>query len=217
MKAFHGIPELKEHYLGRIAYHMEMDHLAQGCTWEANGKIKGCAIGCTFENYRHQDMQDEWDVPIVLAKLEDRIFEGLPIEKAKMWPMRFTSALKVGKDYSLVWPKFALWFLNRLKKYSNAPDFLSAIDKTIKIYYRWVSGENITSKDFRAYAADVAVYASAYAAVYAAVYAAAYAADAAAYAAVYAAYAADAADAAACFIGWEILADKLIEIIEEVN
>ncbi|TVL96202.1 MAG: hypothetical protein CV087_23860 [Candidatus Brocadia sp. WS118] len=156
MKAFYGIPELKEHYLARIEYHRQMDHLIQGVGWQSNGVTKGCAIGCTFENYRHQDMVDEWDVPLTLAKLEDCIFEGLPKEVAMEWPFRFTNALKPGVDYSMAWPKFAVKMLERQKRYAKGFDSVcKAIDQTLEIYKRWISGEDITTNEFR-YAAESA-------------------------------------------------------------
>lgn len=134
MRAFHNNPGIKKFYIDRIKRHMKMDNLIQGTGWK-NGK--GCAIGCQFENYDHRKMVEEWDVPLVLAKLEDRIFEELSTNDAMEWPLRFTKSLKVGVDYSMVWPKFAVCLLERVKNYSKDKRVLEAINKVLFLYYDW--------------------------------------------------------------------------------
>lgn len=108
MQAFFNKPELKQKYLDRVIAHREADNLVQGTGW-SNGK--GCAIGCTFEDYNHSKMRTEWDVPEALAYLEDRIFEGLPNDKAQVWPERFIKAIRVGSDHSKTHLKFLAWLL----------------------------------------------------------------------------------------------------------
>src|SRR5581483_10253294 len=106
--AFHGEPGIKEHYLARVLLHRQADELIQGTGWE-NGK--GCAVGCTLEEYNHRRYPDELGIPLELAYLEDSIFEGLPRKDAMLWPERFLDAPKVGADLSDVWPQFAVWLL----------------------------------------------------------------------------------------------------------
>ncbi len=125
------------------------------------------------------------------------------------------SAFTVGKDYSTVWPRFALWLMTdekhgvlRLAKDQRTKD---AINGVAVLYSRWI--ETGTKPDVeewrkaRSAAADDAAYA-------------AYAAAAAAAAAAYAAYAAaaDAAAAAAAAAArksqWIAMGKKLIELLK---
>ena len=50
-------------------------------------------------------------IPRILARLEDRIFEGLPNDKAKTFPIEFLSAIPVGVDLSNVWRQLMSWIL----------------------------------------------------------------------------------------------------------
>ncbi len=108
MKAFHNDPAIKQMYLDRIAAHRSADELIKGTGWEDG---KGCAIGCTFHSYSHEAMEREWDVPQMLAHLEDAIFEGLPNGDSQAWPEQFTNAIPVGSDQSTTGWKFLHWLL----------------------------------------------------------------------------------------------------------
>jgi hypothetical protein len=72
MLSFHGKQEIKDKYLNRVIKHRELDNIIQGIGWE-NGK--GCAVGCTLENYNHSRYPMELGLPEWLARLEDKIFE----------------------------------------------------------------------------------------------------------------------------------------------
>ena len=108
MKAFYGITELKEHYLGRLKWHMDMDHLVRGVGWESNGKIKGCAVGCSLEKYNHDAFEMEWGIPKWLGKMDDVLFERMTSEKSKSWPYEFAEAITVGGDYTKI---FRPWLI----------------------------------------------------------------------------------------------------------
>jgi hypothetical protein len=229
MKTFHNKPELKEMMLEEVLKHQKADEIIQG-SYETNGKY--CAVGCSIESlntrlgkhYSHGDhsvYETELGIPKIIARLEDRIFEGLERKKAKMFPLRFIQAVPVGVDLSLVWPKFAIWLLGDEKdgviKYVETDEQKKIIIDIVELYKRVIAGESIESlkKEFAAtttaaaaaaataataaYAAAAATYATAtYDAADAATTAAAAAAAAAATATATAdaAYAADAADAA---------------------
>ncbi len=196
--AFHGQQEIKDKYLARVRWHREQDNLIQGTGWE-NGK--GCAVGCTLESYSHARYPIEMGIPEWLARVEDTIFEGLPKEKAMLWPERFLSAIKPGADLEKVKGPFLIFVLQSTLAtfdHEKFPDVKAAIDSVISLW--GLPEEQRTSA-----AADAAD-------------AAADAADAAAYAADAAADAADAADAAAYAAAraaaYEKFADKLIELLE---
>ena len=215
--------EFKAKLVAEIIKHREQDKIIQGIYWDEN-RQKGCAVGCAIHSLniieggnlstsKHSVYPDRFGIPIVLARLEDRIFEGLSVEDSKTWPENFMSAVPEETDLSLVWAKFAVWLLNDVKQYSKKPE---VIEKVADLYLELVEGRTVSSDQWlearktantantadATYADDAAAYAAyaAYAddAVYAA-YAtnaadAAYAADdAAAYATYAAAYADDAA------------------------
>jgi len=93
MKTFHGDKKIKAKYLKRLKAHAKADEIIQGTGWK-NGK--GCAVGCTLENYEHKQYEVELGIPEWLAYLEDKIFEGLQKEDAMKFPVQFLSAVPVG-------------------------------------------------------------------------------------------------------------------------
>ena len=214
LKAFHGDEKIKEKYIARVKAHAAADEIIKGEYWE-NGK--GCAVGCTVHSDKHSAYETELGIPFVLARLEDRIFEGMSNEKAKAFPLKFLESIEVGADLSLVWPKFAVWLLEDVSKYITTPK--PAFDAVVDGYKRIINGESISLEEWlrlkaeaweerktaasasaasaSAYAAASAASASAYASAASAAYDA-YDASAIAYAAAYgAAAAADAASASA--------------------
>jgi hypothetical protein len=216
--AFHGDPKIKRKYLSRIRAHRKADDIISGQYWEMHGeRMKGCAVGCTLHSSNHAAYETELGIPRVLARLEDRLFEGLwstgNRDAAKAWPQQFLSAAKPGADLSMVWPRFAHWLLvdetHGVLRHAKREKSKESIRRVAALYARWIVGDKPTHNEWAA-----AAYAAAAAAAYAAAYAAAADAAAAAYAA--AAAAADAADAAADARSkhYTVMADKLIELIK---
>lgn len=111
MLSFHNDQEIKEKYLNRVIKHRELDNLIQGTGWE-NGK--GCAVGCTLENYDHSRYPIELGLPEWLARLEDRIFEGLPRKEAILWPERFLESIPVGINLEKIKHMLAIKRLDNL-------------------------------------------------------------------------------------------------------
>ena len=93
METFHGDKKIKAKYLKRLKAHAKADEIIQGTGWKDE---KGCAVGCTLENYEHKQYEVELGIPEWLAYLEDRIFEGLQKEDAMKFPVQFLSAVPVG-------------------------------------------------------------------------------------------------------------------------
>ena len=108
MKAYHGKESLKQEVLAELQAHYEADNFIQGDYWD--GK-KGCAVGCLLKSEDHIEYEKRFGIPIHLARLEDCIFEGLPIADSKRWPLRFMDSFEVGKDYSSVVWDFLRWLL----------------------------------------------------------------------------------------------------------
>ena len=208
--AYHGDKKIKAKYLGRVRAHRKADQLIQGYGYWEDGR--GCAVGCTIHSGNHADYETEMGIPLVLARLEDGIFERLPKELARQWPERFLSAIKPGADLSLVWAKFAAWMLLDEKdgviRFAKHEQTIASIKCVGALYQRWAAGDKPATTEWESarYLTGAARAAAAYAAS-----AAAYA-DAAADAA--AAYAADAATAAARPNHYQKMADKLIELLK---
>ena len=123
MLSFNNDPKLKARLLKEIGKHEKADAIIQGTYSQGTGKDwKGCAVGCALKSMNtilgrekptneHARYETELGIPRILARLEDRFFEALPIDEAKKWPRQFITAVPVGKDLSLVWPKFIVWVL----------------------------------------------------------------------------------------------------------
>lgn len=95
--SFHGKQENKDAVLADIAKHEEMDAYIKGVYWDEIQQ-KGCAIGCLIKSGNHADYEEKFGIPKWLARLEDRIFEGLDIKESKKWPRRFMEAMPIGMD-----------------------------------------------------------------------------------------------------------------------
>jgi hypothetical protein len=108
MLSYHSDFSIKTKYLARVAVHAAADEIIKGKYWEAG---KGCAVGCTIHGDVHEDYERELGIPLMLAWLEDVIFEGLPNRLAKTWPERFLSSISPEKDLSRVGWQFLHWLL----------------------------------------------------------------------------------------------------------
>ena len=83
--------------------------------------------GLDLAHSDHAALAAQVGVPEVLEHLQDRIFEGLPIELAREWPLRFARAIPDGADLSGVWPKFAVAILRNLPPTPDYPDVTAAV------------------------------------------------------------------------------------------
>lgn len=121
----------KATFLAELAEHAAQDRIVQGYYWE-NGR--GCAVGCSLHSvqqrlglhsisYRDHGLFEKYlGIPRILACLEDRIFEGLPADQARLWPQRFAEAVRPGADLSGVWNRFAPWLLREIALPATKPE-----------------------------------------------------------------------------------------------
>lgn len=109
--AFHGKREIKDKYLARVRAHKKADQLVQGVYWERG---KGCGVGCTIHSDNHAKYERLLGIPEQLARMEDSIFERLPLEEAVKWPVQFLAAIRVGADLTEVPAQMGYWLLQCL-------------------------------------------------------------------------------------------------------
>jgi hypothetical protein len=182
MIAFHGKEEIKKFYLNRVQEHIDLDEIVKGVYFEDGepGKRKMCGVGCTIHSSDHLNYETELGIPQILAKLEDSIFEKLPNEVAKTWPLRFLESINVGADLSKVWAKFMIFILTDISQCNLKHTQCKIV---ADCFQKELDGEKIDWAQIKnaaaAAAADAADYADAAADAYAAYAADAYAAAAA--------------------------------------
>lgn len=124
MKAYSGTIKKKD-FIKEIKWHQEQDKIVQGTYGnEVDGtSFRACAVGCSihsinrlkgteYDTSTHKLYETELGIPEWLARLEDTIFEGLPAELAKQWPLRFSRAIKVGVDLEPVKWQFTAFVLS---------------------------------------------------------------------------------------------------------
>ena len=137
MQAFHNDPAVKAKYQSRLAAHRAAEELVQGTGFDGG---KGCAVGCTLNNYDHARYPIELGLPEWLARLEDRIFEGLPQGKAEQFAEDFLAAIPVGADVSAVRGQLAILRhtrdLRRLES-NNAP-YAAEVRAAIEGVISWI-------------------------------------------------------------------------------
>lgn len=128
MIAFHNDPKIKEKYLARVKAHALADEIIKGKYWKDG---KGCAVGCTIHDSDHSKYESELGIPEWLARLEDRIFEGLPNERAKMWPEEFLNVIRPGIDLNKIKIPFLIFIVESVREkfdHKKYPKQLSAIE-----------------------------------------------------------------------------------------
>lgn len=168
MLSFHNDPKIKKKYLARVLAHQKADEIFKR-VYVDNEKRKYCAVGCTIHSSFHKKYENELGIPMILARLEDRIFENLPDDRAKIWPYEFLNCIHIGVDLSNIWPKFACWLLTDKKhgviQYANTKKQKEII-RLISDYYK--NPEKITKEQWNTAAATAYVTYAAAASVYAA-------------------------------------------------
>ena len=211
LQAYLNDESLKEKTIASMQVDIKAEALVKGHYW--NGQ-NGCFVGCVIRGDSHADFELKLGIPRIIARLADRIFEGLPYDDAKKFSVDFLQAIKPGADLSTVWPKFAVFILIDKEygviKFAKKNKTKKTIQDIADLYQRIINGEKIDANTWLEARRNAA---AAYAADAAAAYADAAAAAAAAYAA-----AADAAAAAAAYARsrhYVSLATALIKFLGE--
>lgn len=167
MRAFNNDPKIKEFYVNRVKAHAEADEIVQGKYWE-NGR--GCAVGCTIEGSDHAKYETELGVPQILARLQDRIFEGLELSEAKQFPLQFLDAIEVGADLELVFYRFMHRVLSDKDKgtINYAGKNKQVVQDVIDLLFKKTQNLEVTQKEWEKARTSVAFASSASSASYSA-------------------------------------------------
>ncbi len=149
MQTFHNDPSIKQKYIERLELHRAHDEIVKGIYWE-NGK--GCAVGCTIHGSDYAAYERELGIPRVIARLEDRIFEGLPNQIAKDFPLRFLNSVPVGVDLSIAFYQFMHWLLvdkeDGVINFVKNSKLIDSIKKVSELFEKKLAGENVTEKEW---------------------------------------------------------------------
>jgi hypothetical protein len=198
----------KAAFIAALEDHYKQDRIIQGAYWRDG---RGCAVGCGVHSVLglrgsrarvtgdHAMLAAALAWPEWLVRLQDGVFEGLPADAAREWPLRLARAVPEGADLS---PALGM-FLSRSLREVALPVAGASAGVVERVAAAWETGWR---KDSPA-AAEAAAAAAAEAAGAAeeaawAAWAAARAAEAAAAAAAEAAGAAAAAAEEAAWAAW---------------
>ena len=147
LKAFHGKQSIKDEYINRLKAHYKEDQIVKGQYWQDG---KGCAVGCTIHGDDHKAYERELGIPMVLARLEDSIFEGLFNEEAKEFPLDFLSAINVGADLSPVADKFLHWLLiDKIHGVIQYVEDKKIVQSVADLYKKKIDGEYIQLDEWK--------------------------------------------------------------------
>ncbi len=113
MLAYHNDPKLKQTLLAQLQAHYDADEIVKGIYWQHG---KGCAVGCILHSDDHSLFPTRLGIPEAIAYLIDVVFEGLPNQNAKEWPLKVMSAIPVGADLFDVTRQFLLRILSDEEK-----------------------------------------------------------------------------------------------------
>ena len=139
MMSFFGSQCLRDAVVERVREHQRLDQIAQSIYWDGS---KGCAIGCVLHSGEHMAFEQQLGLPVFLAYMDEHIFEKLPLEEAKGWPLRFIEAVPVGVDLELVFPRFMHWLLSDpdgVRQYADART-VPIMDTIVAMYARRIEG-----------------------------------------------------------------------------
>ncbi len=111
----------KSQFVNEMKLHQKLDQFIKGSYQVKN---KGCAIGCGIMSINklskvqeltnnHSTYEKHLGIPEWLARAEDTIFEGVSVERSKLWPVEFSEAINVAADLNEVKVPFIIFILEQ--------------------------------------------------------------------------------------------------------
>ena len=153
----------KKQFVKEIKAHQKADNFLKGTYDEGQ---KGCAVGCSLKSVaklkgiklsfnNHKEYENHLGIPEWLAKLEDTIFEGVSLERSKVWPVEFAESISEGADLNQVKVPFIVYLMEenlksiRSVKYDADafPHVKSAIEKTEKAVLQIIEAQTLGDKE----------------------------------------------------------------------
>ena len=112
-----------------VAAHVAADTIIQGIYWNESTQ-HGCFIGCLAHSNDPAVNETEYGLPVMVQRIAENIFEGLPADKAKCFFAALPDAVGCdGKDLSRVGWQFLAAELRSLPPQTS--DIQSVIDPVI--------------------------------------------------------------------------------------
>lgn len=188
-----------------VAAHVAADSITQRIYWDEENS-RGCFIGCLAKCDNPLINEATYGLPVMLQRIAESIFEGLPADDAKVFFAVLPDAVRCdGKDLTKVGWQFLAAELRSLP--AQPAEIQAVIDPVIVGMDLLASGQKWSADAARAAAADAADAAWAPAAAADAAYRAAWAA------------AADVADWAASRAAWVTAraADAAVDAVDAVD
>jgi hypothetical protein len=167
MKAFTETTMTKPEMVSALKWHQEQDNFVRGRYFKQG---KGCAVGCSLESVArikgvtlsytdHKSYEPHLGIPKWLAHVEDVIFEGLPLERSKAWPLEFIEAINIGSDLDKVKAPFTIFVLeSNLANFDHEknPDVVKVINSCIDLYKQYPEGPSAAGSAARSAASSAA-------------------------------------------------------------
>lgn len=152
--AFHGDAQLREKFLAEMQRHRDTDMLMQGMIGENTAAgWRGCHVACglhTMEKisgaevdsyYSHGLWETLIGIPEWVARVCDRIFEGLVVDEAREFPMAFSHAVRCGAELNRIKPEFMLRICRRVRPHveNSARDLVPILDIAEQAWQEYAS------------------------------------------------------------------------------
>jgi len=219
MRAFTDTPITKDRFIHHLKWHQKQDAFIKGI-YSSNeyDTFKGCAVGCSLNSVaielgesidksEHALYEKYLGIPEWLARVEDTIYEGLPDDRAKLWPIEFGEAINIGSDLNKIKSSFIVYVLeSNLKRLQDGKfeQQKEAVKRCIRLWQRddLYSDKWRTERSAARSAAESAAWSAAESAAWSAAESAARSAE-------------SAAESAAWSAAYVKFADKLLELIRE--
>ena len=115
LRAFVDTKVSKTELIASLERHAAADRIVRGAYWEEG---KGCAVGCAIHDFApgkessHLEFERLFGIAEGVAHLNDRIFESLPRNEARSWPLAFVRAIRPGSDTTAALDRWLLWLLS---------------------------------------------------------------------------------------------------------
>jgi len=146
--AFKNKQSIKDHTIQQLEAHYAADEIIKGTYWE-NGE--GCAVGCTIHSGYHLSYETELGLPVWLAYLEEYLFEYLPNNKAKKFPLKLIKAIPVGfTDWIRVYHELCIYLFTDIIKTESNKKVTKVVEDIITLHTKAVKGEIVSDMQWSA-------------------------------------------------------------------